>query len=164
MIESATPLTPAAARRALRHYRASSIPVRRVGLLLCGERALPVAELDARKRPDVADLPRIHRSEGAGDQRHAIHAVLTPTGGIAVIALSLERPVRCRFSLVLDLAEHFDWLTRIARCGLLVTTTRPVATAEDALGSGVAWEIDPAALGDVLTAASLAALARECRR
>ncbi|MGH2459043.1 MAG: hypothetical protein ACRDIY_09280 [Chloroflexota bacterium] len=156
MTDSRTVRSPADARRLLALYRRASVPVVRCGILTLNCHDLPVTELGARTRPDLADLARVHRAEGAGDQTHAWHAMLTPTGAVLILELELHRPVRCRCSLVFDVAQHFAWLSRVADSGMLVTTTRPVRTVGDALDSGIAWTIDPAPLAEVLTVARLA--------
>lgn len=147
--------TPAEGRRLLRRYQREALPIRRAGFLPLKGLWFPLLELDAARRPDVADLARIHRSEGAGDTEVTCDGIVTSETVYARVDLALLRPVTCRFSLLFDVRQHFDWLALVAR--LLVTTA---ATLDDAIG----WDLDTTTLTATLALASLMALAKEGRR
>jgi len=140
------------------------VPVTQVGLLTVHGKGIPLAVLDARTRPDLRDLVRVHQTEGGeGDQEHTWRVVLTPAGLTIILDLALIRPVRCRFCLLFDVSQRFDWLTLVARSGSITTTTRPVTSVADALDTSIVWLIDPAPLIEVLTGGSLAALRKKSR-
>lgn len=128
-----------------------AVPVRSVGRTTVegGDRPLPAILLDVTDRPDVADLARVHATEGMGDVRTAA-AVLghgDPSGWRLRLEVAVDRPVTCRFHVVLDLVESLGVLRDVAETGLLV-----FATGEPAPGATwLAVEIDRPQLAEALS-------------
>jgi hypothetical protein len=126
----------------------------------------PAVEVDVRDRPDVADLPRVHATEGPG----RIHAsarlfrrrsALASWGrtrrqggaGTSLVRIDtiVSSPVNCSFAVVLDLARHRHVLRHIASSHSLV-----LATTSGPDLSGARWlslSLDGDALGQLLEAA-----------
>jgi hypothetical protein len=128
-----------------------AVPVRSVGRTTVegGDRPLPAILLDVADRPDVADLARVHAMEGIGDVRTsaAVLAEGDPPSWRLRLDVAVDRPVTCRFHVVLDLVSSFGMLRDVAETGLLV-----FATGEPEPGATwLAVEIDRTQLADVLS-------------
>ncbi len=114
-------------RRLLREFRRDTLRVVESGPVQTPDGLLPAALVDARARPYVRDLPRLHRLEGDGDNRTTWAAVLAPQGRDNLIRLDVEvkSPVRCSFRLLWDPDVHADTLWAVADSGLLGLATDP---------------------------------------
>lgn len=93
--------------------------------------AFPTVVLDVADRPDVTDLPRVHRIEGIGD----LVTFLEPTDVGVVLSIRLTRPVLAEFAVRFLLPEHLPVLGHAALAGHLLLATTPPAEA----GENPAW-------------------------
>ncbi len=145
-------LDKAAARRLRADFLADALPVRFAGpvtLVTPGSReTYPVVQLEASDRPDVADLVRMHHSEGLEQGRRPPFRYLFVDGhGYMEFALEITDPVTCRFKFVLEWPEHAAVFTAMLERGILaVTTARP----EDARTDGIGMTIKQPELRHVL--------------
>jgi hypothetical protein len=115
---------------------------------------VPFVRLEARRRPDIADLVRPHRLEGKQTIADTfVFATLgLPNGtfdSLVFVEITYRRPVRCRFRLCFDLDNRRDRATvdRIAASGFLGIVT---ATPDD-VASRLIVEIDPKVLRQYLS-------------
>jgi hypothetical protein len=85
-------------------------------------RLVPAALLDVDERPDVADLPRVHATEGIGDLRCSVSVGDDPSGNGQRLAfiVAVDHPVRCRFALGLGWGSNQEWLRAVSASGCLV--------------------------------------------
>jgi hypothetical protein len=116
--------TPTEAREQLRAWRAESLPITgwQRSLFVHRGRALsvPVLQVDARGRPDVVDLLRVHRlvgPEGDVSTDWAFFWLGQPPIR-AFLNIKYERPVRCSFRLAFRFARHQELLEAIAAAAL----------------------------------------------
>ena len=103
-----------------------ALPVIRAGLLLTGrETLLPAAWIDAAGRPDVADLPRVTRSEPL----QAVTQWLFDAGEqqIVLVVAAIE-PVTCSFAVVFDARRHAPTLAGAVEAEQLVLVIGPPPT------------------------------------
>jgi hypothetical protein len=72
--------------------------------------------LDTTGRPDVADLARVHASEGIGDVRCGVGVldIGPPDTWLVRLEVAVDHPVRCRFHAVVDWLGHRSWLAAVA--------------------------------------------------
>ncbi len=92
--------------------------------------ASPTVVLDVTRRPDIADLPRVHALEGVGD----IATTLALVGSTALLTVTLTRPVRSEFTVAFVLPDHAEVLAHAALAGsLLLATTPPSAEGDHPL-------------------------------
>ncbi len=106
----------------------------------------PTVVLDVAGRPDVADLARVHATEGIGDV--ATSAAVTDAG--MLLTVRLTRPVRASFSIAFSLPEHLEVLVHAAFTGsLLLATTVPSPEGDDPLWLAV--DLDGVRLAELLT-------------
>src|SRR5205823_9487556 len=95
----------AAAAADLRRTLAESLPITGTGICLqpAPPFAIPVVRVDAGKRPDVADLVRVHRLEGEGEVLSQWIYILDGEKLWWIFAdCRVLRPARCRFLLAFD--------------------------------------------------------------
>lgn len=115
------------------------------GWTVDGDGALhPTVVLDVGRRPDVADLPRVHASEGVGD----LTTSLRRDDGAVLLDVCMTSPVRAAFSMRLVLPEHRDVLDAAAVANRLV-----LATTEPDLGDAPLWlaiDLDGQRLAELL--------------
>lgn len=129
-----------------------SVDIRRVGPL-----DLTVVRFNAQKRPDVADLVRVHHREGvgAGDFRWVFALDgRRPAADMAILHAELRQPVKCSFSAWLNIREHRRALEHLARVPLLVLAPSNVWPSRLAHES-VAFEVPMTELPDVLAVTAL---------
>src|SRR5262245_11817015 len=112
------------ANRYLCSLRASTVPIRRRGALRfpspLGSVLLPALHLDVRRRPDIADLRRVHATEApAGGDVWAVWT-FAPAISLAVLSLRWKRPAFCQIRLAFGMHADRTLREEIARCGLLV--------------------------------------------
>src|SRR3989442_13206153 len=102
-------------RKVYERMRRAAVPLLGCGVLQLPtvdprQAELPIAYLDCATRPDVADLARVHRLEGDGDQVATWTFLMAPgvpgVRSLAVLDLRLDRPVRCPFSIAFQMAAH----------------------------------------------------------
>ena len=139
--------TPAEAARRLLDLRVDALTVVDTGVItLVNEHGLefdqPVVFADMSTRPDVADLPRIHRTEGQGDATTCWDiGVIRGIAAIACVSIDLKRPVKCTFRVIFDLFKHAPILHRIAACGgFVLTGVTPDQGADAVAGNGIYWD------------------------
>ena len=101
----------------------------------------PLVRVDLSARPDVSDLARVHRFEGAGDQRSYWDFGFIPdVKAFASVTIYLERPVKCWFCILFDLVDHAPVLNRIADRGGFILTDQPsTAGAAAIMDNAVFW-------------------------
>ncbi len=105
-------------------------------------RRLPTVVIDAHDVPEIADLARVHATEGVGDIRtEAIRVDDT-----IVLGIRMTVPVRAVFAIAIDIGRHRDLLDDVIEGGsLVVAHTDPQQAALDQTGL-LAVDIDGAAL------------------
>ena len=121
--------------------------MRSVGTILADGQPLPALVLDARDRPDVADLARVHELEGIGDLRSGLGVFdLGPRRDWLVrFELAVDHPVRCRFHAVLGLDDAAPLLRQAGAAGSIAVGTEPVDESR-----WLAVHVDPDRLAAVL--------------
>lgn len=92
----------------------------------------PTAVVDASDHPAIADLPRVHATEGIGDIRTEILRLPIDDADVVLLGVRLTRPVLCAFALVFSLPAQRHVLDEAADKGnLMVATTPPTRVASD---------------------------------
>ena len=130
-----------------------ALPVRfahPVPFLIQGQRQdWPVVLVDARARPDVADLCRVARAEGSIQSRgHPPFRYLFVDGhGYMELASTITDPVNCAFKFALVWPRYWAMFTLMLRRGALLFTTDNV---EDALDHGITMKINQVEIRYVL--------------
>jgi hypothetical protein len=90
-------------------------------------RRVPVAFLDCRKRPSVADLWRVLRLE-PGHEGDVVTAWRVLTGGgpsMAVLNATWTAPVRLPLRLVFEFERHREFLELAAELGYVLLASKP---------------------------------------
>lgn len=115
----------AAIRKAKRDLTKTTLPVLAAYPVILPDmpQPVPLVLVDAAKRPDVADLVRVHQLEGDGDIETRWRYYLSQSFAKAVLDVEMSAPVRTSFALCFDLTEHFEALADMAEAGTLVMTT-----------------------------------------
>jgi len=108
-------------------FLAGAVPVASVGAVLdpdVGEEVAAVC-LDARDRPEVADLARVHSSEGVGDLRLGLGVwdLGPPTDWLVRLEVVVTRPVACEFFWAMAWESHQAWLDHVASGGVVALGT-----------------------------------------
>lgn len=104
----------------------------------------PTLVLDVDGRPEVADLPRVHATEGVGD----LTTSLWRDGSTVLLGVHMTSPVRAAFQMRLSLPEHRAVLDAAALANRLV-----LATTEPDAGDGPLWlaiDLDGERLAELL--------------
>lgn len=129
-------------------FRQGAIEVVSTGIILDPDDAATVAAmiLDATSRPDVADLARVHATEGIGDVRCGlgVYDVGPPDSWLVRLEVSVDHPVQCRFHTVVDWDGNREWLGAIVDGGAVAIGTG------DATGTWLRLNVDPELVGPVL--------------
>lgn len=119
--------------------------------------ALPTVVIDPAGHPEVADLARVHATEGIGDV--ATEATTIPAGDAAVdagierlvvLVVSITVPVRCVFAVAIPLPEHRAVVDDALRVGRLVIATTPPDRAPVDRPLWLAIDLDPDRLSAAL--------------
>lgn len=124
------------------------LPVLGVGTTIDTEgRAWPTAVVDASNAPEVADLARVHASEGVGDVHTVAERVQAADFDLFLLGVRMTSPVSAAFALAFQLPEHRQFLAEVAApaARLTVATSDP---NEANLGSEPVWlsvDLDPEA-------------------
>jgi hypothetical protein len=131
-------LDPERRRRLLQHVSATSLPVRFAGVLDSrhGVGDVPMVVVDSGRRPDVADLARVFRTEGIpAEARSRWLFVMDEHGrGSALLLVGVSRPVRCRFRLLFNMVDDRQLLGLVGRAGgFVMTCADPAVDHEQAL-------------------------------
>ena len=109
-------------------------------------RRLPTVVIDAHDVPEVADLARVHATEGVGD----IRTEAVRVDDTIVLGIRMTVPVRAVFAIAIDIERHRELLDDVIGHGLLVVAhTDPQQAALDRTGL-LAVDIDGAALAERL--------------
>ena len=90
---------------------------------------LPLVWLDARHRPEIADLWRVHATEGGGNvlTRWVYDLFVSPP--TFYLVCQFQSPVRLTFSLAFPLTDYADALETIAQChSIALIAHRPPAS------------------------------------
>lgn len=139
--------TPAEAARRLLDLRVDALTVVKTGIITVVndqgfELDQPYVYADMSNRPDVFDLPRIHRTEGQGDATTCWDiGVIRGIAAIACVSIDLTRPVKCTFRVIFDLFKDAPILYRIAaRGGFVLTGVAPEEGADAVGGNGIYWD------------------------
>lgn len=129
-------------------FRAGELPLRSLGTIVDADdgRVIPAAVLDSAGRPDVADLIRVHASEGIGDLRCGVGLwdVGDPSGWLLRLEVTVDHPVACRFHVVLGWSASRAWLEAVANAGAVALATG------DSEGRWLMLNVDPKRLGSLL--------------
>ena len=89
--------------------------------------ALPLIWIDTKTRPDIADLPRVHRLEGPGTLGTSwVYDFYHPSGSVTFyFRFQLRAPVEAAFIVAFPLPKHEGILERIISCKDLLLFTGP---------------------------------------
>ena len=108
-------------------FLAGAVPVASVGAVVDPDlnEEVPAVCLDARDRPEVGDLARVHASEGVGDLRLGLGVwdLGPPTDWLVRLEVVVTLPVVCRFFWCVAWEEHLAWLDRVASIGVVAVGT-----------------------------------------
>ena len=89
-----------------------------------GNQLVPVLHVDASNRPDVADMPRAVMAEGAGGPAMVgWQFAFFDRDAEGVMNISIDSPVRCRFSVAISARQHAVVLRQILAAGKVVVIT-----------------------------------------
>jgi hypothetical protein len=130
---------PDEARRQHEAYAAAAVPIREIILARReGRDDLVVFWLDTSGRPDLADLARVHISEGEG------RFVITPSmfavreGFVFNIGLAIDvfDPVKCSFKLMFDYFANREWYMHLLATGRFGVETKDPDAAGDPPNEG----------------------------
>jgi hypothetical protein len=71
--------------------------------------------LDTSSRPDVADLARVHATDGVGDLRCGlgVYDLGPPEEWLVRVEVVVDHPVHCRFHAVVGWLEQRTWLAAV---------------------------------------------------
>lgn len=126
------------------------LPVLSVGATLVesnGETvALPAVVVDASGRADVADLARVHETEGIGNVR----TLAVRNDENIDLSVVLTSPVICSFTLQFEAADTTGFLASVCAASSMVIATGQPDSGQLCL----AVDIDGQALADVLNSAA----------
>jgi hypothetical protein len=90
----------------------------------------PVVQVEARARPDVADLARVQQSEGLHRARRPPFRYLFVDGqGYMEFVVEITDPVACHFTFVLAWPTHAALFTAMLAQGVVLFTSGPLAEA-----------------------------------
>ena len=115
---------------------------------------LPTVSVDVADHPEVADLARVHVTEGVGDIRTHARRIAGPSYDLVLVGVTLTRPVRAAFAVSFTFPDHRGFLVDVARAGRLVLATTDPAAAHRDHPSWLAVDIDGPSLDDQLRADS----------
>lgn len=89
------------------------------------DQEVPAVCLDARDRPEVGDLARVHASEGVGDLRLGLGVwdLGPPTDWLVRLEVVVTLPVVCRFFWCVAWEDHQAWLDRVGSVGVVAVGT-----------------------------------------
>ena len=123
-----------------------SVPLfvaREIGRTLSDENVwLPTVTIDVSHSPEIADLARVHATEGIGDvSTHAIREDDT-----IVIGVQLTSPVNAMFAVAFSYALHREFLEEVADAGSLTFATTDVEAAHEEHPLWLSVDIDGDAL------------------
>ncbi|MEM7287222.1 MAG: hypothetical protein AAF480_12785 [Actinomycetota bacterium] len=106
---------------------------------------LPTVVIDAADSPQVADLARVHATEGVGDIRTDAIRV----DDLVLVGVRMTVPVRAAFAIALDALAHRPLLDDVVAAGALViahtdpqASERPPWLAVDIDGPALAARIE----------------------
>lgn len=129
-------------------FRHGAVEVVSTGMIIDPDDAATVAAmvLDTTNRPDVADLTRVHATEGIGDVRCGlgVYDIGPSDGWLVRLEVSVDHPVHCRFHTVVDWIGHREWLGTIVDGGAVA-----IGTGDDA-GTWLRLNVDPELVSPVL--------------
>jgi len=131
-------LDPERRRRLIEHVSTTSLSVRFAGVLNSrhGVGEVPMVVVDGERRPDVADLPRVFRTEGIQAEARSRWLFVMDDGGrgCALLLVGVSRPVRCRFRLLFSMVDDRTLLGLVGRAGgFVMTCADPALDRERAL-------------------------------
>ena len=110
----------------------------------------PTAVIDPTDFPEVADLARVHASEGIGDI--STEALLIPVEDEHVLLLGIRvtSPVVCAFALAFSLPNHRQVLDEATEAGHLLLATTPPESAVDEHPLWLAIDLDTDTMTNLL--------------
>lgn len=109
------------------------LPVREIGTTIAedGER-LPTAVIDVAGHPEVADLARVHATDGIGDITTEALCLPWGEGHQLLLGVRVTVPVVCTFVLAFDLPAQRQVVdAAMVSERLVIATTDPAAAALD---------------------------------
>ncbi len=93
---------------------------------------LPTAVVDASNAPGLADLARVHATDGVGDVQTVAQRLELDGVGVVLLGITMTTPVRATFALAFDHTAHGPFLGDVADAGrLVIATTEPTHAAAD---------------------------------
>ena len=113
----------------------------------------PTVVLNVSKRPDIADLARVHALEGVGDVRSTgrrINGAGPGGSSIFLLGVALEAPVRAAFAIAFPLPEAETFLRDAGNTGHLVLATTNVAAVAEERPVWLAIDLDGSAIEKAL--------------
>lgn len=107
------------------------LPVLEVGFSLDADGGVwPTVAIDVTEHPAVADLARVHATEGVGDVVTTGSRVATADRDLFLLGVMLTTPVRAALAVCFVLPEHHEFLEAVAMAGhLAFATTDPLDVA-----------------------------------
>ncbi len=96
----------------------------------------PTAVIDASDNPEVADLARVHATDGVGDITTEALCLPWADGHLFMLGVRVTKPVLCAFALAFSLPAQREVLDDAAETGQLVIATTP---PEDAATHQPLW-------------------------
>jgi hypothetical protein len=109
---------------------------------------IPLVQVDASNRPDVADLARVARIEGIQRKGQPPYRYMTGKGNAAmIVTLVITDPVDCTFTAILKWPEHRDFFQLAMEREFFYLT---VGKLEDALHNSIALTISRNELSEVI--------------
>lgn len=150
--------TGPAATHAVDQLRKGAVPIHKLAAVVVASVVLPVVVLDARQRPDLRDLPRVHRFDGPGDTTTFFEAALNTSdraAEIVVFRVELARPVRCDFRIAFELATSQGFLEAVESAGYLIVAFGPAPLGDGLLERAIGFSIATTDLTRILRIVAL---------
>lgn len=129
------------------------LPVGEVGFSLDADGGVwPTATIDVTDHPAIADLARVHATEGVGDVVTTARRVTTAERDLFLVGVVLSTPVRAALAACFALPEHRDFLEAVAAAGHLAFATTDPARVAEARPLWLAVDVDGPLLLEALAA------------
>ncbi len=110
----------------------------------------PTAVVDASHNPEVADLARVHATDGVGDVSTEALCLPWAEGHLFLLGVRITTPVTCAFAMAFSLPAQREVLDDAAEAGQLVIATTPPEDAATHQPLWLALDLDTTAFRDAL--------------
>jgi hypothetical protein len=124
---------PAEIRRIIQRETLGAVPIRDalpgVSIATDGRQYItPTVFIDARNRPDLRDLIRVHRLDGDGDVSASWRYALDADKPLAILNAEFTAPATARIRLVFGIRKRRPFLAQVTQVGrFYLSTGRPRA-------------------------------------